>query len=101
MLHRLHLCLPPNPSSLLPEKERQLSCLMELLSSLLTTAYLHIITLMLLNGAPALLTDVPVYLFGRNGFKQPLGYVVQIRLLSANKVHLSTGRLKVVYSACF
>lgn len=54
LLYRPHHCLPPNPSSLPPEKGRQLSCMMELSSFLLTTAYLHIITLIPLNSTPAL-----------------------------------------------
>lgn len=46
--------LPPNPSLLPPENRRQLSGTVVPTSSLLTAAYLHIITLIPLNSPPAL-----------------------------------------------
>lgn len=54
MFLRPHLRLPPNPSSLPPENRRQLSGKVVPTSSLLTTTYLHIITLIPLNSPPAL-----------------------------------------------
>lgn len=55
--------LPASKSLLAaPQKGRQLSIMMELSSSLLTTAYLHIITLILLNSTPAL-SQAPEFIF--------------------------------------